>query len=151
MLLLGALLLIGGGGRAAEGETDCRDRLGNAVNDLAHGTSMTGACIVYLAPSTVHRPPRPPRSFPRVIVEPKQATIQPCPSRFSAFGTVRSISVSSDIFTGKCRGFGEVEMEGHEARAAQAALDGNLVGSSDRSLRVRFEDPRDLRGGRKRR
>ena len=46
---------------------------------------------------------------------------------FAAFGTVRSISVASDIFTGKCRGFGSVEMEGHEARAAQAALDGAHV------------------------
>jgi len=60
---------------------------------------------------------------------------------FSAFGTVRSIRVASDIFTGKCRGFGQVEMEGHEARAAQAALDGNLVGNGDRSLRVSFDDP----------
>jgi RNA recognition motif-containing protein len=82
---------------------------------------------------------------------PPEASEETVRAMFSAFGTVRSISVSSDIFTGKCRGFGEVEMEGHEARAAQAALDGNLVGSSDRSLRVRFEDPRDLRGGRKRR
>lgn len=69
---------------------------------------------------------------------------------FSAFGKVRSISVSSDIFTGKCRGFGQVEMEGHEARAAQAALDGNLVGSGDRSLRVRFEDPREAHGRKRR-
>lgn len=70
---------------------------------------------------------------------------------FAAFGTVRSISVAADIFTGRCRGFGSVEMEGHEARAAQAALDGNLVGGGERSLRVRFEDPRAMRGGRKRR
>jgi len=70
---------------------------------------------------------------------------------FSAFGTVRSISVASDIFTGKCRGFGSVEMEGHEARAAQAALDGKLAGTGERSLRVRFEDPRAIRGSRKRR
>jgi RNA recognition motif-containing protein len=65
---------------------------------------------------------------------------------FSAFGTVRSITVASDIFTGRCKGFGFIEMEGHEARAAQAALDGNLVDGSDRSLKVRFEDPRAIRG-----
>ena len=69
---------------------------------------------------------------------------------FSAYGTVRSISVASDIFTGKCRGFGLVEMEGHEARAAQAALDGSLVSGSDRSLRVRFEEPRGSRGRKRR-
>jgi RNA recognition motif-containing protein len=68
---------------------------------------------------------------------------------FSAFGTVRSINVVSDIFTGKCKGFGQVEMEGHEARAAQAALDGSMIEGSDRSLRVRFDEPRGR--GRKRR
>jgi RNA recognition motif-containing protein len=82
---------------------------------------------------------------------PPEASEDSVREMFSAFGTVRTISVASDIFTGKCRGFGCVEMEGHEARAAQAALDGNLVGSGERSLRVRFEDPRAMRGGRKRR
>jgi len=61
---------------------------------------------------------------------------------FSAFGTVRSINVVSDIFTGKCKGFGQVEMEGHEARAAQAALDGSMIEGSDRSLRVRLRKRR---------
>jgi len=37
-------------------------------------------------------------------------------------------------------------MEGHEARAAQAALDGNMLSNSDRSLRVRFDDPKAARG-----
>jgi RNA recognition motif-containing protein len=69
---------------------------------------------------------------------------------FAPFGTVRSVSVVADIFTGRCRGFGEVEMEGHEARAAQAALDGNSVGTGERSLRVRFEDPRGTRGRKRR-
>jgi RNA recognition motif-containing protein len=69
---------------------------------------------------------------------------------FAAFGTVRSVRVAADIFTGRCRGFGEVEMEGHEARAAQAALDGNLVGNGERSLRVSFEDPHAQRGRRRR-
>lgn len=69
---------------------------------------------------------------------------------FSAYGTVRSISVASDIFTGRCRGFGQVEMEGHEARAAQAALDGKMTGNEERPLRVRFDDPRAKRGRRRR-
>ena len=59
---------------------------------------------------------------------------------FSEFGIVRSINISSDIFTGRCRGFGTVAMEGHEARAAMARLDGKTLGEN--SLRVRFEDPR---------
>ena len=64
---------------------------------------------------------------------------------FSEFGTVRSIRLASDVFTGKCRGFGFIEMEGHEARAAIAALDGKEI--NGRSIRVRYEDPRGRRGG----
>ena len=37
---------------------------------------------------------------------------------FSQFGTVRSIKLATDIFSGQCKGFGFIEMEGHEARAA---------------------------------
>ena len=81
---------------------------------------------------------------------PQDATEDSVRSMFAKFGTVRSISVASDIFTGKCKGFGFIEMEGHEARAAQAALDGNMIGGSDRSLRVRFEDPRAARGRKRR-
>jgi RNA recognition motif-containing protein len=83
---------------------------------------------------------------------PQDATEESVRAMFTEFGTVRSISVASDIFSGKCKGFGFIEMEGHEARAAQAALDGNMVDNSDRSLRVRFDDPKaSARGGRKRR
>jgi hypothetical protein len=45
---------------------------------------------------------------------------------FAAHGTVRSLRLASDMFTGACRGFGFVEMEGHEARAAIAALNGTM-------------------------
>ena len=82
---------------------------------------------------------------------PQDATEEFVRTLFAEFGTVRSVSVASDIFTGKCRGFGFIEMEGHEARAALAALDGKVIDGSDRSLRVRFDDPRATRGGRKRR
>ena len=61
---------------------------------------------------------------------------------FEAFGTVRSVDLAHDIFTGRCKGFGFVEMEGHEARAAQAALDGSMRGSGGASLKVVFENPR---------
>ena len=81
---------------------------------------------------------------------PQDATEESVRSMFEAYGTVRSISVVSDIFSGKCKGFGFIEMEGHEARAAQTALDGNMVAGGERSLRVRFEDPRAARGGRRR-
>jgi RNA recognition motif-containing protein len=71
---------------------------------------------------------------------PADASEESVRALFSEFGIVRSINISSDIFTGRCRGFGTVAMEGHEARAAIARLDGRTLG--DRSLRVRFEDPR---------
>jgi len=67
---------------------------------------------------------------------------------FNEFGTVRSIDLAHDIFTGKCKGFCFVEMEGHEARAAQAALDGKVLQGGG-LLKVRMENPR--RGGRGRR
>jgi RNA recognition motif-containing protein len=81
---------------------------------------------------------------------PQDATEESVRELFAKYGTVRSVSVASDIFTGRCKGFGFIEMEGHEARAAQAALDGNMINGGERSLRVRFEDARAGRGRRRR-
>jgi RNA recognition motif-containing protein len=71
---------------------------------------------------------------------------------FSEYGKVRSIELVADIFSGHCRGFGRgfgfVGMEGHEARAAIAALDGNLY--CGKPLKVKFEEA-SPRGGRGRR
>ncbi|NIP19166.1 MAG: RNA-binding protein [Xanthomonadales bacterium] len=64
---------------------------------------------------------------------------------FEPYGTVRSVDLAHDIFTGRCKGFGFVEMEGHEARAAQAALDGSTPPGSSQFLKVRFEQPRRKR------
>lgn len=61
-------------------------------------------------------------------------------SMFSQFGTVRSIKLVKDMFSGKCKGFGFLEMEGHEARAAIAGLDGKSYEGS--ILKVKFEEPR---------
>ena len=70
---------------------------------------------------------------------------------FSEFGTVRSIHLPVDVFTRKCRGFGFVEMEGHEARAAIAGLNGRSM-DGGKLLRVNFEEPRgNKRGGGKKR
>lgn len=66
---------------------------------------------------------------------------------FAEYGRVRSIELARDIFSGRCRGFGFVEMEGHEARAAISALNGrNFRGNS---LRVNEERPRSKKGGRR--
>ena len=50
---------------------------------------------------------------------------------FSEFGIVRSIELVMDIFSGKCKGFGFVEMEGHEARAAISGLHGKSFGEKN--------------------
>jgi len=67
---------------------------------------------------------------------------------FAEFGRVRNIELARDIFTGRCRGFGFVEMEGHEARAAMAGLNGKTLRGN--SLRVNEERVRGKqRGGRR--
>jgi RNA recognition motif-containing protein len=63
---------------------------------------------------------------------------------FSAHGRVRSVKLAHDIFSGKCRGFGSLEMEGHEARAAIAALNGKEL--RGKPLRV-GEEKKDAKSG----
>jgi RNA recognition motif-containing protein len=65
---------------------------------------------------------------------------------FSQFGKVRSIKLATDIFTNKCKGFGFIEMEGHEARAAIAGLNGKFI--DGKALRVNYEEPKTKRGRR---
>jgi len=67
---------------------------------------------------------------------------------FSEFGRIFKYELARDIFTGRCRGFGFIEMEGHEGRAAIAGLNGGAL--RDNSLRVNEERPRTKgRGGRR--
>jgi RNA recognition motif-containing protein len=47
---------------------------------------------------------------------------------FAAHGRVRGLKMAKDLFSGECKGYAELEMEGHEARAAIAALDGSAHG-----------------------
>lgn len=66
---------------------------------------------------------------------------------FAEHGRVRSIDLARDLFTGRCRGFGFIEMEGHEARAAISALNGRTLRGN--CLRVNEERPRGRKGGRR--
>jgi RNA recognition motif-containing protein len=56
---------------------------------------------------------------------------------FSWYGTVRSSKIVTDIFSGRCKGFGFIEMEGHEARAAITGLNGKDFNGN--CLKVNFE------------
>lgn len=76
------------------------------------------------------------------------ATEESVKSLFAEFGTIRSIRLVTDVFSGKCKGFGFIEMEGHEARAAIAGLDGKSQG--ERSLKVRYEEVKVKGRGRRR-
>lgn len=66
---------------------------------------------------------------------------------FSRHGTVRGMKLPMDIFTRRCKGVAMIDMEGHEARAAQAGLDGAVF--NGQAIQVREERPRGKRGGRR--
>ncbi len=79
---------------------------------------------------------------------PPDATEDEISGLFSTHGRVRSIRLVRDVFSGNCRGFGFVEMEGHEARAAISALNGwELRGQR---IKVNEERPKERAGGHRR-
>lgn len=77
---------------------------------------------------------------------PSMTTDEDLKSLFSNYGTVRSFKLATDVFSGQCKGFGFVEMEGHEARAAIAGLNGKDY--NGKPMKVNFESPKS---GRRRR
>ncbi|NKB77840.1 MAG: RNA-binding protein [Gammaproteobacteria bacterium] len=66
---------------------------------------------------------------------------------FERFGKVRSHKIIMDMFTRKCKGFGFIEMEGHEARAAIDGLNGKDFNGN--TIKVNFETTTP-KGGRRR-
>ncbi|MGR8934365.1 MAG: RNA recognition motif domain-containing protein [Gammaproteobacteria bacterium] len=78
---------------------------------------------------------------------PSDATETSVKTLFSEFGKVHSIELVTDMFSGKCKGFGFVGMEGHEARAAIAKLSGTLFGGN--LLKVGFENAAGKHGRRR--
>ncbi len=67
---------------------------------------------------------------------------------FAKHGRVRSIHLARDLFSGRCRGCGFIEMEGHKARSAISALNGHTLRGN--CLRVNEERPRGHSGDRRR-
>ena len=70
---------------------------------------------------------------------PPSTTEESLEALFTPFGRVHSLKLARDIFSGQCKGFGFVEMEGHEARAAIAKLDGRSFEGN--IIHVKFESP----------
>lgn len=79
---------------------------------------------------------------------PSDATDQEVTDLFAAYGRVHGLRLTRDVFSGLCRGFGFVKMEGHEARAAIAGLDGQEL--RGQRLKVNEERAPNTRGGRRR-
>lgn len=75
---------------------------------------------------------------------PPTTTEESLQALFTPYGKVHSIKLIKDLFSGKCKGFGFLEMEGHEARAAIAGLDGKSYEGN--SLKVKFEEERSKGG-----
>jgi RNA recognition motif-containing protein len=67
---------------------------------------------------------------------------------FSQFGSVHSLTVVRDMFSGKCRGFASIKMEGHEAKLAIEGLNNREVDGS--VIRVERERARPGAGKRRR-
>lgn len=61
---------------------------------------------------------------------------------FSEFGKVCSFKLMKDIFSGKCKGFGFIEMEGHHARDAIANLNGKYYKGNSLKVSLDFSSAR---------
>lgn len=79
---------------------------------------------------------------------PRSTTEESLTALFAEYGVVRSLKIAKDLFSGDCRGFATIDMEGHEARAAIAALDGRDLGGS--RIRVGPDRPKYVKGRKRR-
>jgi RNA recognition motif-containing protein len=62
------------------------------------------------------------RGLPRSMTEAGLAEL------FQPYGRVFEMRLAKDLFSGECKGFAELKMEGHSARNAIAALNGTTQG-----------------------
>ena len=78
------------------------------------------------------------RGLPRSMTE---SSLQ---QLFAPHGRVFELQMSRDLFSGECRGFAQLKMEGHEARAAIAALNGSEQQGAH--IRVSLDNGKKRRG-----
>jgi len=70
-----------------------------------------------------------------------RTTVESLSRLFSEFGVVKSVSLATDIMTGRCGGFGFVHLDEQQVGTALCALNGRCIG--DRVLHVAYEQKRD--------
>jgi len=74
---------------------------------------------------------------------PKSMTEVALQQLFEPFGRVFEMRMAKDLFSGECKGFAELKMEGHSARNAIAALNGTAHGGE--MIRVALHEERGPR------
>lgn len=57
----------------------------------------------------------------------KSTTEESLTAVFSEFGVVRSLKLVKDLYSGDCKGFASIAMEGHEARLAMNTLNNSML------------------------
>jgi RNA recognition motif-containing protein len=74
---------------------------------------------------------------------PKSMTEAALQQLFAPFGRVFELRIAKDLFSGECKGFAELKMEGHSARSAIAALNGTT--QAGELIRVALHEERGPR------
>jgi RNA recognition motif-containing protein len=64
---------------------------------------------------------------------------------FEPFGRVFEMRLAKDLFSGECKGFAELKMEGHSARNAIAALNGTAQSGEMIRVALQSDTPRRRR------
>jgi RNA recognition motif-containing protein len=71
---------------------------------------------------------------------PRNMTESTLTELFQVHGRVHGLKMARDLFSGECKGFAELQMEGHQARAAIAALDGSVQGADMIRVGLKSDD-----------
>ena len=71
---------------------------------------------------------------------PRNMTESTLTELFQVHGREHGLKMARDLFSGECKGFAELQMEGHQARAAIAALDGSVQGADMIRVGLKSDD-----------